>query len=77
MQPGGMKDGLIHALVIKLAEPLKNRGHHCYTDNYYTSLALFADLRSNGACGTLVLCLNRQGVPKSIKAPIEKGDTKV
>ena len=74
---GSMENGLTHAVVMKLVEPLKNRGHHCYTDNFYTSPALFADLRSNGfgACGTLRL--NRKGIPKSIKPPIRKGDTKV
>lgn len=74
----GKKDnGMTHAVVMKLADPLKNRGHHVYTDNFYTSPALFDDLRSNGfgACGTLRM--NRRGIPESIKGTIKKGETKV
>ena len=68
---------MTHAVVMKLVDPVKNRGHHVYTDNFYTSPILFADLRRNGcgACGTLRL--NRKGIPPEIKRPISKGETKV
>ena len=74
---GNMDNGMTHAVVMKLADSLKNRGHHVYTDNFYTSPALFADLRSKGfgACGTLRM--NRRGIPPAIKPTIEKGTTKV
>ena len=43
-----------HAVVMKLLEPLKNKGHHIYMDNYYTSPNLFLEMKSTGfgACGT-------------------------
>ena len=74
---GNMDNGMTRAVVMKLADTLKNRGHHVYTDNFYTSPALFADLRSKGfgACGTLRM--NRRGIPPAIKPTIEKGATKV
>ena len=44
--------GATHAIVLKLLEGLKGKGHHVYTDNYYSSPALFGDLRrlGFGAC---------------------------
>ena len=55
------------AVVLRLVEPICGRGHHLYTDNYYTSPLLFAELRSRGfgACGTLRL--NRRGIPSEAK----------
>ena len=66
--------GMTHAVVMKLVNPIKNRGHHVYMDNFYTSPTLFSDLRLNGfgACGTLRL--NRRGLPKSVKFSIKKGE---
>ena len=55
--------GATHAVVLKLLEGLEDRGHHVYTDNYYSSPALFGDLRhlGFGACGTVRK--NRRGLP--------------
>ena len=40
---------------MRLMNRYLNRGHHLYTDNYYTSPTLFSHLysRGTGACGTL------------------------
>ena len=67
--------GATHAVVLKLVEGLEGRGHHVYTDNYYSSPALFGDLRrlGFGACGTVRV--NRQGMPKEMKAGLKKGDS--
>ena len=67
--------GMTHAVVVKLLEGLEGRGHHVYTDNFYTSPALFGDLRrlGFGACGTVRI--NRRGVPPEMKAPLKKGET--
>ena len=62
----GISDaGMTHAVVMKLADPIKSRGHHIYTD-----------LRDNGfgACGTLRL--NRRGLPAAIKENVRKGEKK-
>ena len=66
--------GVTHAIVLKLLEGLEDRGHHVYTDNYYSSPALFGDLRrlGFGACGTVRL--NRRGLPKEVKATLKKGE---
>ena len=47
--------GMTQAVVMRLVDPIKGRGHHVYMENYYTSPQLFSDLRDNGfgACGTV------------------------
>ena len=58
----GMEDdslitlGLAHQVVLDLNDDrLQNKGYHEYMDNFYTSPALFRDLRDKGfeACGTI------------------------
>ena len=68
--------GMTHAVVMKLVDPIKSRGHHVYMDNFYTSPRLFSDLRDGGfgACGTLRL--NRRGLPAAIKENVRKGEKK-
>ena len=46
---------MMHAVVMRLVDPIKGRGHHVYVDNYYTSPQLFSDLHDNDfrACGTV------------------------
>ena len=63
-----------HAVVMALVEKLKGRGHHIYTDNFYSSPALFAELRKEGfgACGTVRV--NRRGMPAEMKTSLSKGD---
>ena len=67
---------MTHAVVMKLVDPIKGRGHHVYMDNFYTAPRLFSDLRDNGfgACGTLRL--NRRGLPAAIKESVKKGEMK-
>lgn len=54
-------------MVVALVENLQERGHHIYTDNFYSSPALFGELREKGfgACGTVRV--NRRGVPPEMK----------
>ena len=67
--------GATHAVVTKLLEGLEGRGHHVYTDNYYSSPALFGDLRrlGFGACGTVRV--NWRGVLQEMMAVLKKGET--
>ena len=69
--------GLSHAVVIKLLEGYEGRGHHIYTDNFYTSPALFCELKDHGfeACGTA--SNNRKGMPEEIKVKMKKGEIKM
>jgi hypothetical protein len=62
-----------HAVVLDLLKGLERRGHHVYVDNYYTSPALFSDLRDRGfgACGTVRA--NKRGLPIEMKATLERG----
>jgi len=64
--------GMTQAVVMKLVDPIKGRGHHVYMDNYYTSPQLFSDLHDNGfgACGTVQV--NCRGLPAAMKEH-EKG----
>ena len=66
--------GLGHAVVVKLVEALEGKGYHVYTDNFYTSPALYSDLllKGFGACGTCNI--NRCGLPTEIKRDIQKGE---
>ena len=63
-----------HTIVLKLLEGLEGRGHHVYTNNYYSSPALFGDLQhlGFGACGTVRK--NRRGIPDEMKAKLKKGE---
>ena len=64
-------------MVLKLVEGLEQKGHHIYCDNYYTSPALFSDLRrlGFGACGTVRV--DRRGMPIEVKtAKLKKGEMK-
>ena len=68
-------NGVTHAVVLKLLEGLEGRGHHVYTDNYYTSPTLYEDLRrlGFGACGTVRV--NCRGMPEEMKAGLKKWET--
>ena len=59
---------------MSLVEGLEGKGHHIYTDNYYTGPALFRELRERGfgACGTVRV--NRKGMPPEMKATLPKGE---
>jgi hypothetical protein len=63
-----------HTIVVVLLKGLEGRGHHVYTDNYYSSPALFSELRDLrfGACGTVGV--NHCGLPPEMKATLAKGD---
>ncbi|XP_068723941.1 piggyBac transposable element-derived protein 4-like [Montipora capricornis] len=52
--------------VMLLMEPFLDKGYHVFTDNYYTSVGLFEELkdRKTLACGTVRS--NRLGLPKDI-----------
>ena len=60
--------GITKQVVLSLCQPLYNTGHHVYMDNYFSSPALFVELkmRQLGACGTLRT--NRIGVPHQIRS---------
>ena len=70
--------GLAHRVVLDLLDDdrLKNKGYHVYMDNFYTSPALYRDLREEGfeACGRIRS--NRQGIPDDIRsAKLRKGES--
>ena len=63
-----------HRIVMNMASPCNDVGHHLYFDNYYTSLAVIADLavKHFSACGTLRV--NRKEVPQAVqKAKLKAG----
>ena len=63
--------GSTAGIVFCLTEPICGRGHHLYTENFYTSPALFADCGFE-ACGTLRL--NHRGVPLEANAVLKRGE---
>ena len=69
--------GLPHRVVLELTDDdwLQHKGYIAFTDNYYTSPALFTDLQLRGleACGTVKI--NRRGLPESIcTVHLQKGE---
>lgn len=70
--------GLAHRVVLDLLDDdrLRNKGYRVFTDNFYSSPALFQDLLEEGfeACGTLRS--NRKGIPEDVKAArLRKGES--
>lgn len=70
--------GLAHRVVLDLLDDdrLTNKGYHVYMKNFYTSPALFRDLREKQfeACGTIRY--NRAGIPEDIRsAKLKKGES--
>ena len=65
--------GLGGSVVVELMQQYLNKGHDSYTDNRYTSPALFELLHRNktGACG--IVRKNRQGLP-SLTAKLKRGE---
>ena len=69
--------GLSHRVVLELRDDdrLQHKGYIIFTDNFYTSPALFTDLQLRGfeACGTVRI--NRRGLPESIRTVrLQKGE---
>lgn len=73
---GTTEHGLSHRVVMDLVndQRLQHKGYIVYTDNYYSSPALFKALTDSGfgACGTARR--DRKGIPKSISSVnLQKG----
>ena len=65
---------MTHTVVLKLMDGLEGRGHYIYTDNYYSSPALFGDLQRLGFCTCGTVRKNRRGLPDEMKAKVKKGE---
>ena len=66
-EEGRQEQGLSYRVVMDLMQPYLGLHYLVYMDNFYTSPALFCDLRLRGtyACGT-VRC-NRKGLPQELR----------
>ena len=66
--------GLTYAMVLKLLESLEHHGRHVYTNNYYSSPALFTELHNKGfgSCGTVRI--DRRGVAHEMRQPLSRGE---
>ena len=72
---GATEHGLDHRVVMELVndQRLEQKGYIVYTDNFYSSPALFKALTDSGfgACGTA-----KRSIPKSVStANLQKGET--
>ena len=67
--------GLAHNVVMGLVAKLVGRDYHVYTDNFYSSPQLFAELKQNGFHATGTLRTNRKGISKQFQEMnISKGE---
>ena len=65
-------NGLGYDVVIKMVSGLENQGYIVYTDNFYSSSALFLELQRQkfGAVGTIAT--NRRGCPDALEGQKKK-----
>ena len=61
--------GLGARVVKSLTEPLKNKFHHVYFDNFFTSEQLLTDLEKDGIYGCGTARKDRRGFPDALKKP--------
>ena len=62
-------------LLIRMCQPLFDRGHHIYMDNLFSSLELYIELAAHQIRACVTLRVNRIGTPDAIKATkMKKGD---
>ena len=59
-------------VVLHLVEPYLDKGHHVYTDCYYTSIPLAQTLHLRGSCFIGTIMRNRVGLPSTIRKPPSK-----
>ncbi len=62
--------GLAYGVVMNLLETLLHKGHVLYTDNFYSSPDLFADLLSGGTLASGTVRLNRHNFPPDLKEKV-------
>ena len=55
-------------MVMHLVRPYLNRGHHVYTDRYYSSIPLAQVLLENGCSFTGTMMKNRVGLPDAVRS---------
>ena len=60
-----------------LMEPYFHRGHHVYTDRFYTSIPLAEKLQDEGTAFTGTAIRNRVGLPDAIRHPSRFADDEV
>ena len=66
--------GLAHQIVCNLVSGLEHKGCHVFTDNFYSSPALFRDLYQSGFEATGTVWTNRKGISKSFQhSKLHKG----
>ena len=56
--------GLFHDVIMQLIPLLAFQSYELYCDNYYSSPALFQELRQHGIMATGTFRTHRQGLPK-------------
>ena len=65
-------------VVMHLMQPYLNRGHHLFTDRYYTSIPLVQALQEQQTSFTGTCIRNRVGLPPNIPNPTRRlGDNEV
>ena len=58
-------------------EPFLQKGHHVYTDRYYTSIPLAKKLKEEGTAFTGTAMRNRVGLPDAIRFGTRLSDDEI
>ena len=64
-------------VVVHLLKPYLQRGHHVFTDRFYTSIPLAKTLQDKGTAFTGTAVRNRVGLPEAIRNPTRLSDDEV
>ena len=64
-------------VVVHLMEPFLQKGHHVYTDRYYTSIPLAKKLKEEGTAFTGTVMRNRVGLPDAIRFGTRLSDDEI
>lgn len=67
------QDNQGYKVVMGLMDPILDRGHHLFVDNFFSSPKLFRDLYDRKTFATGTCRSNRMGLPDSIKRKLAKG----
>ena len=65
--------GLGTSVVMNLTDKIRNKNHHVYFDNFFTSINLLLDLQRRGIYSNGTMRHDQKGFPAEFKKYVKKG----